>query len=464
MSLQVRPNFCVVGSFEKFSSCCRALSKRFEKFTSFRLAELGDELGRDGHHGASAADLLTVRRLGVVVQARVALGTGFRRFLGGENSGRMVSPNYYDIGLNLTDPMYRGVYNGKQYHAPDVGSVLDRACKRGVKAALLTGSSLVESREAIGLANDSGLRDRGVRLKYTVGVHPCCVNEFADQDATIDNPSHDEESNQQLHLRVLEDPAIGQLKLKELYELCQERILCDKGRFGAVGEIGLDYDRFYYAGKEMQKIFFEEQLKLSCLIADPKIPLFLHMRNCCDDFLAILSKFVHGFADVQDTFGWRSILGKSSQEPIHYQFDPSRKFVTHSFTGSLDDLRRILALSSNSFVGLNGCSLKSIDNLECAAEVPVDRLLLETDAPWCDIRRTHESFQFLGDYVSPYKAVKRDKLEKVSPESKPDTMVKGRNEPCNMEQVAIVVANVKKMSVDELTQIVWANSVAIYGE
>lgn len=393
-----------------------------------------------------------------------ALGTGFKRGLCVEIQVRMMSQRYYDIGLNLTDPMYRGVYNGKQYHGADVHTVISRAFERGVKAALLTGSSLKESREAIALANDSELSDRGVRLKYTLGVHPCCVNEFADHDATIDNPSHDEEWNQSLHLQVLQNLEPTKSKLKELYDLCQQQIMIDGGNFGAVGEIGLDYDRFYYSGKEMQKIFFEEQLKMSCLVSNPKIPLFLHMRNCCNDFLAIMNKFVQGFSDVQDTFGWRSIAGRNDQKPIFYQFDPERKFVTHSFTGSIDDLQRILALSSNSYIGMNGCSLKSSENLQCADQVPVDRLLLETDAPWCDIRRTHDSFKFLGDYTLPFKSVKRDKLDKVTPEDKARTMVKGRNEPCNMEQVAIVVANVKDMPLNDLIETIWKNSVTVYGE
>lgn len=403
-----------------------------------------------------------MQRLGVLNKGRGAFRTVRRRFLGAELA--RMGAAYYDIGLNLTDGMYRGVYNGKQYHGPDLGAVLDRGFERGVRAALLTGSSLVESREAIELANDAGLGARGVQLKYTVGVHPCCVNEFANGDARIDNPSHDEAWNQALHLQVLQEVGPSRVQLQELYGLCQERIACDRGKFRAIGEIGLDYDRFYYAGKEMQKLFFEEQLKMSCLVADPKMALFLHMRNCCDDFVAILRKFVRGFSDDQDTFGWRSIAGRNAQEPIFYQFDPERKFVTHSFTGSTDDLATILALSPNSYVGMNGCSLKSSENLECAEMVPVDRLLLETDAPWCDIRRTHDSFKFLGDYEQPFKSVKKDKLDKLAPEDRARTMVKGRNEPCNMEQVARVVANVKKIPIDDLVQTVWENSVAVYGE
>ena len=37
---------------------------------------------------------------------------------------------YYDIGLNLTDPMFHGIYNGKQYHPADYVKLLERAAQR----------------------------------------------------------------------------------------------------------------------------------------------------------------------------------------------------------------------------------------------------------------------------------------------------------------------------------------------
>ncbi|CCD25238.1 3'-5'-exodeoxyribonuclease NDAI_0E04210 [Naumovozyma dairenensis CBS 421] len=374
---------------------------------------------------------------------------------------------YYDIGLNLTDPMYQGIYNGKKYHESDIKQVLNRAVDRHVKCGLLTGSSWKESNQAIALSHKYG-EGTGVKLYYTIGVHPCCVNEFAMEDSmTIDNPTHDEKFNESLIHDILREGSeknkVAIKKLRQLYELIERQLQDDKERFRAVGEIGLDYDRFHYSSKQLQLVFFEEQLKLSCLIRDPKLSLFLHMRNCSNDFVTILKKFIDGFEDLEDPFNWKGMF--NTRQAISYKFDKDRKFVVHSFTGSEEDMNNILNLSSNCYIGMNGCSLKIEENIECAKKIPLTRLLLETDAPWCEIRRTHESFKYLKEFIIPYKSVKRDKLAKLSMEDDwPTTMIKSRNEPCTMEQVATVVANVKELNIDEVMEQVWENSCKIYGE
>jgi TatD DNase family protein len=50
--------------------------------------------------------------------------------------------------------------------------------------------------------------------------------------------------------------------------------------------------------------------------------------------------------------------------------------VVHSFTGTVDELDELLQLGL--FIGINGCSLKTKENLEVARRVPLSRLMLET--------------------------------------------------------------------------------------
>ena len=43
------------------------------------------------------------------------------------------APRFVDIGANLLDPMFQGIYNGSSKHPGDLEAVLDRARARGVE-------------------------------------------------------------------------------------------------------------------------------------------------------------------------------------------------------------------------------------------------------------------------------------------------------------------------------------------
>lgn len=62
-----------------------------------------------------------------------------------------------DIGANLTDAMYKGIYHGSKKHENDLEAVLERAWNIGMQKIIITGGSLEESKEALQLANSHGL-------------------------------------------------------------------------------------------------------------------------------------------------------------------------------------------------------------------------------------------------------------------------------------------------------------------
>lgn len=66
--------------------------------------------------------------------------------------------------------------------------------------------------------------------------------------------------------------------------------------------------------------------------------------------------------------------------------------------------------------------MKKDTNLPVIKQIPKDKLLIETDSPWCDIRPSHASFSYVK---TTFPSVKREKWNENS-------MVKSRNEPCNI--------------------------------
>ena len=113
----------------------------------------------------------------------------------------------------------------------------------------------------------------------------------------------------------------------------------------------------------------------------------------------------------------------------------------HSFTGTAEDVANLCALD-NIYIGaqnppclempflafdalgVNGCSLKTAENLQAMSAIPLDRMMIETDCPYCEIRNSHAS----KPYVRPehlLKAVDKKKHDGVLP-------IKGRNEPCHV--------------------------------
>lgn len=132
------------------------------------------------------------------------------------------------------------------------------------------------------------------------------------------------------------------------HALQQFRDLAKKPKVVAVGEAGLDY-YYEHSLKEDQKKLLRFQLELA---TEHKLPLIFHVRDAFDDFWSIFDDF-------------KGLQG-----------------VVHSFSSDIRNLEQ--ALTRGLYVGLNGIMTFSRDKkqLEAAKAVPLDKLLLETDAPF----------------------------------------------------------------------------------
>jgi TatD DNase family protein len=170
----------------------------------------------------------------------------------------------------------------------------------------------------------------------------------------------------------------------------------------AIGECGLDYFR-NYSPREAQLEAFRSQLDIA---ADTGFPVFLHQRDAHDDFVATLEP----------------ALAKISRA------------VAHCFTGEGESMREYLAMGL--WIGITGwiCDERRGAHLQdIVAEIPDDKLLIETDAPY-----------LLPRTLSP------------KPKSR-------RNEPANLPEVLRVVADARGQTEQHVAEITTANAIEFFG-
>lgn len=136
--------------------------------------------------------------------------------------------------------------------------------------------------------------------------------------------------------------------LNDTKELDRFAALATRPKVVAIGECGLDY---YYENspKEAQKTILRFQLDLA---KKHNLPVIFHVRDAFDDFWPIFDDY------------------------------PGIQGVIHSFSAGKKELDEIL--KRELYVGLNGIMTftKSPEQLNTGKAVPLERMLLETDAPF----------------------------------------------------------------------------------
>lgn len=126
--------------------------------------------------------------------------------------------------------------------------------------------------------------------------------------------------------------------------------LAREGRVVAMGEIGLDF-HYDFSPRDAQRQAFRAQIRLAREVG---LPVIVHTREADDETASILEEE-----------GAREVGG-----------------VIHCFTGGLELARRALALGfCISFSGIVAFPRAEVIQ-QVAREVPDDRLLVETDAPF----------------------------------------------------------------------------------
>ncbi len=257
---------------------------------------------------------------------------------------------WVDIGLNLGHPSFDR----------DRDAVMARAIEAGVTKALITGTTIDQSRLALELAQ------LYPTCRATAGIHP---HDVTGCDATT---------------------------------LDSLRTLLASSEIVAVGECGLDFFRDF-SPRNLQEQWFSAQLELA---VDVQKPLFLHERDASERFIDLLA-------------------------PV---MDRVPGAVVHCFTGSRQSLLRYLDMGC--YIGITGwvCDeRRGLGLQELIPLIPLDRLLVETDAP----------------YLVP-----RDLRPK--PKNR-------RNEPCYLPHIAHTVARLGGHRLEEVSTATSQNVHRLFG-
>ena len=168
-------------------------------------------------------------------------------------------------------------------------------------------------------------------------------------------------------------------------------------KVAGIGEIGLDYHWTKDPDKrEIQKEYFIKQIKFA---NEAGLPISIHSREAFADTLEILK-----------------------------QYPPLHSGVMHCYSGSAENIQDIINL--NLYIGLDGpvTFTNAKTPKEVAAEVPLEKLVVETDCP----------------YLSPHP-------------------LRGTvNEPANICLVIDAIADLKQMSKKHLLEVVYDNSCRLF--
>lgn len=188
----------------------------------------------------------------------------------------------------------------------------------------------------------------------------------------------------------------------EEFEYERYRELAASKKVVAVGEVGLDY---YYEpkGKEKRESFRLKQkstLALQMKLAEEfNLPVIFHCRKAHDELI----EFLHN----------KKVKG-----------------VVHCYTGTLAQAEKFYAMGL--YFGFNGLIFKKVaalpDPKEIIANIPLDRILLETDSP----------------YLVPPEAGKE------------------RNEPLFVEYIAKEIARIKGISLKEVADATTQNAKTLF--
>lgn len=183
--------------------------------------------------------------------------------------------------------------------------------------------------------------------------------------------------------------AVKDLEEDDVYRLYN--YACRSEKIVAIGEIGLDY-HYDFSPRDIQKDWFVEQIELA---KEVELPIIVHSREAAKDTFDIIEG-----CDAGEVGG-----------------------VIHSYSGNLEMARAYVDMGF--YLGIGGMvtfpDVKKI--LRVVEEIPLERLLLETDAPYLapvprrGERNDSRNLQYVAEKIAQLKGITAEEVARVTGEN-----------------------------------------------
>jgi TatD DNase family protein len=176
------------------------------------------------------------------------------------------------------------------------------------------------------------------------------------------------------------------------------KLLSNNSSVVAVGEIGLDY-YYEYSPRDVQKAVLRQQIQMAI---GKDLPIIFHVREAFDDFWPIFDSYVSNGQRIRG--------------------------VMHCFTDNAENAKK--CLERGLYIGVGGFStfVKDEEQKNIFKDIPLAKVLLETDAP----------------FLTPVPF--RGKI----------------NQPAFVREIAVYLANLRRVSLEEISVATTANARSLF--
>lgn len=283
-----------------------------------------------------------------------------------------------------------------------------------IVAMISPSSTIDESERSLQLLQSATEQQRnGICVKTTVGVHPYHA----------------------LDVGAPQEESLGRLRALLDGHNSRQHICC-------IGEMGLDYSEGF-PEKQYQLSWFKAQLDMAL---EYSLPVFLHERCAFHDTLQCID---------------------DAEAKGHSEGKPMPKIIVHCFTGSFDEcaeyMKRGYYISVSGYINKAGEGADEVKRCLREGIIPMDKLMIETDAPYMGFKQCRESFfEIEGESFTSLPSKKRKNLLKSLYPNVPSSLPMVLAVACEELNTGRRERNETDLSLDELAKITTENAALFF--